>query len=70
MKTAQKRVLSQHGAVEVRLNRALEDVERYKDAHQKAKTDAKVSPPSGGDTPSTHCVLLSGVREGGEAEGG
>jgi uncharacterized protein YecT (DUF1311 family) len=39
---SQKRVLSQHSAVEVRLNRALEEVERYRDALQKAKSDAKV----------------------------
>lgn len=42
MKASQKRALSQHSAVEVRLNRALEEVERYKDALQKAKSDAKV----------------------------
>ena len=42
MKASQKRMQSQHSAVEVRLNRALEEVERYRDALQKAKSDAKV----------------------------
>lgn len=43
LKASQKRTLSQHSAVEVRLNRALEEVERYKDALQKAKSDARDS---------------------------
>ena len=42
LKNSQKKATSQHSVVEVRLNRALEDVEKYKSALQKSKGEARV----------------------------
>lgn len=43
MKGTQRKAASQQSAVEVRLNRALEETEKYKSALQKARADSKVS---------------------------
>ncbi len=42
MKSTQKKAASSHSALEVRLNRAMEEAERYKTALQKARADTKV----------------------------
>ena len=42
MKRAQKQQQTSQGATEVRLNRALEEVEKYKTQLNKSKTDSKV----------------------------
>ena len=42
MKAAHRKAASGHSAVEVRLNRATEEVERYKAELRKARTDSKV----------------------------
>ena len=42
MKTSQKKATGQQGALEVRLNRALEELGNYKSALQKARSDLKV----------------------------
>lgn len=43
LKSTQKKSASQQGALEVRLNRALEEAERYKTSLQRAKVDSKDS---------------------------
>lgn len=42
MKSAQRKAASSHGALEVRLNRALEEAEKHKTALQKARSESKV----------------------------
>ena len=42
MKTSQKKATGQHSALEVRLNRAMEETDKYKSALQKARSDLKV----------------------------
>ena len=42
LRRSQKQQVSSHGATEVRLNRALEEIEKYKAQLQKAKTSSKV----------------------------
>ena len=42
MKSAQRKAASNQGALEVRLNRALEEAERHKATLQKARSDSKV----------------------------
>jgi len=42
MKTTQKKAASSHNALEVRLNRALEEAEQYKTQLQRARTESKV----------------------------
>ena len=42
MKTSQKKATGQHSALEVRLNRAMEETDKYKSALQKARNDLKV----------------------------
>ena len=42
MKRAQKQQATNQSATEVRLNRALEEVDRYKAQLQKAKSESKV----------------------------
>ena len=42
MKATQKKAASSHNAVEVRLNRALEEAEQYKTQLQRARTESKV----------------------------
>ena len=42
MKSTQKKATSNQGALEVRLNRAMEETEKYKTALQKARVDSKV----------------------------
>ena len=43
MKAAQRKASSGHSAVEVRLNRAMEEVEKYKTELRKAQADSKVT---------------------------
>ena len=43
LKLAQKKSASSQSSVEVRLNRAVEEAERYKTALQKERTEAKVT---------------------------
>ena len=43
MKRTQKQQTSAHSATEVRLNRALEEIERYKEQLQKSKSTSKVN---------------------------
>lgn len=43
MKSAQRKAASSHGALEVRLNRALEEAEKHKTALQKARSESKDS---------------------------
>ena len=43
MKTSQKKATGQHSALEVRLNRAMEETDKYKSALQKARSDLKVN---------------------------
>ena len=47
MKTTQKKAVSSHSALEVRLNRAMEEVERYKTQLQRTKTESKVRQQKG-----------------------
>ena len=46
LKRGQKQQQSTQSATEVRLNRALEEIERYKDQLQKAKASSKVLRPA------------------------
>ena len=43
MKAAHRKAASGHSAVEVRLNRATEEVEKYKTELRKARMDSKVT---------------------------
>lgn len=52
MKASQKKATGQHGALEVRLNRALEETDKYKSALQKARIDLKVGVLH---VPGKHC---------------
>ena len=52
LKRGQKQQQSTQSATEVRLNRALEEIERYKDQLQKAKASSKVLCPA-----SLSCLL-------------
>ena len=49
MKATQKKAASSQGALEVRLNRALEEAEKYKTELAKARAESKVN--TGNDYP-------------------
>ena len=59
----QKKAASSHSTVEVRLNRALEEAERYKTALLKERTEAKVLVLKGEGGTEAKVLVLKG--EGG-----
>jgi hypothetical protein len=52
MRKSQKQAAMNQSTVEVRLNRALEEVEKYKSSLQKAKSESKVQ------FSTTMCILV------------